>query len=131
MFIKIQLCFSFTRPRVPCIFDQIIIVIKGKSSPHNLAADVNYAFLPALADNFLHFLCNFKENFVFPFSVAQRNIPNLRLNSFLLLFFFHLLRRRIKCNVAQISIYYHGCSVFLRACTSIIVMCHLLSNHFH
>lgn len=67
MFIKIQLC-SFVSSssihspsRVPFIFDQIIIVIKGKSFTHNLGCDVNYAFLPALADNFLHFLCNFEK----------------------------------------------------------------------
>lgn len=28
---------THSRPRVPCIFDQIIIVIKGKTFTHNLA----------------------------------------------------------------------------------------------
>jgi hypothetical protein len=63
MFIKIQLFhfFSLTRPRVPCIFDQIIIVIK-ETFTHNLRRrDVKFAvrLLPALVDNFLRFLCNF------------------------------------------------------------------------
>jgi hypothetical protein len=82
-------------------------------------ADVNYVCLPALADNFLQFLMQFSEKETKIIKICRFRLVFCRLRNEIspICDYIFFPSCRIKCNVAQISIYYHCCSVFLCACT--------------
>lgn len=110
-----------------CIWTELLLLLlKNTRLVHNLGRaargflDVNYfSSLSSSADHFLQSLQFPWWNFFFPWKFENsRHLP----------VWFFSPPNPLKCNVAQISIYYRAASLLAPALSFITVMCHLLST---